>query len=130
LARNNIIVEAYQQLASQHARAVDDLAAQASRCRSLKKELEATQTDVLAQNAVIEGYAQRLATQPVLHCTPRAAYQSLPRRIAELGEELCSMKRELLSASDVSALSGAKWNPGNLEVSGRAGHGEERDRFT
>jgi hypothetical protein len=108
VARNDNIIKAYQLLAGQHSRVVNDLAAQASKYRLLQKELETTQTDLLAQDAVVEGNAQRLATQPVLRCTPRATYQSLPQRIAELGEELCSMKRELFSASDMSGLARAK----------------------
>jgi hypothetical protein len=64
--RNDQVIKAYRLLVDQHTRVLDDLAVQASKYRSLQKELEVMQTEVFAQDAVIEGYARRFAAQPVI----------------------------------------------------------------
>lgn len=97
--RNNQIAKAYRLLTSRHERVLDDLAVQASKCRSQQKELEVMQTEIFAQEAVIEGYTRRLAVQPVIRSEPERSNQSLVRRVAELEAKLLSMQSALVSAS-------------------------------
>jgi Mg2+ and Co2+ transporter CorA len=108
VARNHNIVEAYRLLTDKYERVIDDLAVHASKCRSLQKELDAMHTEALAQDAVIEGYARRLATQPVVCHSTRATRQSSIQRIAELEEQLGSVKAALVSAGDMLASSAPK----------------------
>jgi predicted RNase H-like nuclease (RuvC/YqgF family) len=97
------MVEAYRLLTSQHKQVTGDLTVYASKCRSLQREVEIMQTEILAQDAVIESYAQRLATQPVIPHMSERTNQSLFRRIEELEEETSRMKNALLNAGEMLA---------------------------
>jgi chromosome segregation ATPase len=101
--RNNQMVEAYRLLSRQHQQVAGDLTVYASKYRSLQKEVDIMQTDIFAQDAVIESYAQRLATQPVIPHMAERTNQSLVRRIEELEEEISRMKNALLNAGEMLA---------------------------
>jgi hypothetical protein len=98
---NKQIMRAYQLLALQHRKALDDIGVHASKCWSLQRELEVMQTETLAQDAAAEWYMLRLASQPVEHCKSERVNEMLVRRVAELEKELSGMKHALCSAGEL-----------------------------
>lgn len=108
--RNRRLVEEYQLLRTQHKAVVDELAALASRHRSLRRELDDMYTDILARDAEIREYERRFTIQSQLnHVQPGIENDTdqLVAKIAELENERSDMKKALVSATEL--LVAARW---------------------
>jgi hypothetical protein len=101
--RNAQYVQAYGLLFAQHERLAHDFAALANQHRSLQKELTEMQTEALAHSAVVQGYEQRLASQPPnpRQQNPDTSKMLLVARVGELEREKLDMRRALVSASEL-----------------------------
>jgi hypothetical protein len=118
--RNAQYVQAYGLLFAQHERLAHDFAALANQHRSLQKELTEMQTEALAHSAVVQGYEQRLASQP-----PNPRQQNLDTskmllvaRVGELEREKLDMRRALVSASELLVASRKQRDTGRAFGSG------------
>jgi hypothetical protein len=101
--RNHQIRQWYRQLLVQHRDSLDQVAALASRCSSLKRDLGDMETHFLAQEAITQEYKRRLAIQSQLHvslCRANKSADQLVQRISELERENIEIKDALFNASE------------------------------
>ena len=124
--RNIQASQAYRTLCAQHEKALNDLAGAASKCRSLQKDLDSTQTTVLAQQSVVQECERRLAHQASLEPKmgkTETKTEQLEARITELEKEKTDMQNALTNAADFILDSERKLN--ELERNNRATEPQE-----
>ena len=99
---NSHLVQAYRKLSAQHGFVLHELAALASQCCSLEKELFEAQTDAVAYEAVVQDCKLALANQSSLAAQKTSSgTELLTAKVAELERERTDMQRALVIASEL-----------------------------
>ena len=100
--RNSHLVQAYGALSGQHGIILHELAALASQCCLLEKELFDAQTDAVAYEAVVQEYKLALASQSAVAAEKTSSgTKLLTAKVAELERERSDMQSALVDASEL-----------------------------